>query len=376
MTKFKAIQEFRVNFSGDSVTVRPGTVFDYDGLNIEVVGSDGVTKKGTAPSLQKVIGEWLVQVDTNAPVTKATAPIQGPREAQVRVPDQSKSAPSMNIGGAGIIASGNLADLVDKYDKASLLKDKAGPTIINDDATIVKTVKKVAGENTATNASGVHIEDSEVGKRTTVYREQQAVKATHYNPTLDASEPPKQRREILSDSDGVIVKKTKVPSIFKTEMNENVRVRETDTGDTIIEGAVAKETTYEEHKPIDVTGSSTQAQVIPKANSNPKRAADEKAKRMKQIGLDQQEGVVVAKVRKDEVDKTTAEGFVAKLTVGKAEEDITGLEAKVSSGGTDIEGLEAKISSGGNPSISDGSSDEAQIIESDEVDIKDILEGI
>ena len=136
---------------------------------------------------------------------------------------------------------------------------------------------------------------------------------------------------------------------------------------------VAKETTYKNGEPVDVTGSSTQAQLTqtPKIASNPKRAAEEKAKRMaqvKNISIDGQEGVVVGKVRKDEDTKTSSEGFVTKLTVGSTNEDITGLEATVSSGEIDLGDIEATVGSGNAEDISDMGADEAQIIDSDTED--------
>jgi hypothetical protein len=230
-------------------------------------------------------------------------------------------------------------------------------------------VRKLAGDNLTKNTSTVQIEDSEVGRRTVISREQQVAKSTSYNPTLEASEPKKQRREVISDGEGVVVKKTSTQAVFKNEINESVRVTETESGDTIIEGAVAKEVTYEASDPAIVTGSTTQAQTVgSKIGSNPKKAAEEKAKRLKQVGaviLDKQEGVVVKKVRKDEGEKTSAEGFVAKLSVGKNEEK----RGEVEFGG-DVDGIiggEATVSSGG-PSVVDASDAG--------VDISDILDNI
>lgn len=364
MTKYKAIDEFRINFSNDSVTVKKGTIFSFDGINVEVMGWDGVVKTGTAPVLQKQIGSWLV------PVAEAKA--EAPARPAVRTASAIEPGETVEKDGAKIIRQEDdgLAAMIDNYEKKSNLQEKKGPTVINEDASIVKQVRRVAGENTIKNTSGVQLEDSEVGRKTVVSREQQVAKTTTYNPTLDASEPKKQHREILSDGDGVVVKKTKTAAIFRTEMNENVRVRETDTGDTIVEGAVAKETTYDEASHVDITGTSTQAQTLsnkaaPKANSNPKKAAEEKAKRMKQVGLDQQEGVVVGKVRKDEDPKTSAEGFVAKLSVGKNEEKSGEVEFGGNLNG--IEGGEATVGSGGVSPVD--ASDEG-------VDITDILDKL
>ena len=338
-------------------------------MNVVVVGSDGVEKKGTAPMLNKVIGEWLV------PVTPETAQAKVVFTAAAIDKDQIARAQAV-VNSSGI-GSDNLVELVDKYETQSLLKDK-GPTVINEDATIIQSTRKTAGESRIKNTSGVQLEDSEVGKKTTVTREQQVAKQTHYNPTVDPSEPKKQRREVISDGEGVVVKKTKEKAIFRTEMDANTRVVETETGDTIIEGAVAKETAYDgEGKPIEISGTSTQAQVIaakpiPKANSNQKKAADLKAERMKQVKVSgDQDGVVVAKVRKDEGPKETADGFVAKLSVGKNEEKSGEVTFGMDGQGGDIDGIiggEATFSSGGVSNASDANESG--------IDIADILDDI
>jgi hypothetical protein len=368
MTQYKAIAEFRANLNGgaDPVTVKKGTIFSFDGMNVVVTGADGVEKKGTAPMLNKVIGEWLVPVAPEAAEAKTVF--------TAAAIDKDLVAQAQAVVNSSGIGSDNLVELIDKYETQSLLKDK-GPTVINDDASIIKSTRRTAGESQTKNTSGVQLEDSEVGKKTTVTREQQVAKQTNYNPTVDPSEPKKQRREILSDGEGVIVKKTKEKAIFKTEMNENTRVIETETGDTIVEGAVAKETDYEADAPIEITGTSTQAQVIaskpaPKANSNPKKAADEKAKRLKQV-MGDQDGVVVAKVRKDEGPKETADGFVAKLSVGKNEEKSGEVTFGMDGQSGDIDGIiggEATFSSGGVSNAVDATEGG--------IDIADILDDI
>ena len=369
MKQYKAIAEFRANLNGgaDPVLVKKGTIFSFDGVNVVVTGIDGVEKKGTAPALRGQIGSWLVLVDPKDTGTKTVS--------TASAVDKDQVAQAQAVVNSSAISSDNLGELIDKYETQSLLKDKEGPRVINEDATIIQSTRKTAGESTTKNTSGVQIEDSEVGKKTTVTREQQVAKATSYNLTVDPSEPKKQRREIISDGEGVVVKKTKEKAVFKTELNENVRVMETETGDTIIEGAVAKETAYEPDAPVDITGTSTQAQVIaakpiPKANSNAKKAAEEKAKRLKQVTGDQ-EGVVVAKVRKDEPPKETADGFTAKLSVGANEEKSGEVTFGNDASSGDIDGI-----IGGEATVSGGGISNAVDAEGGGVDIADILDTL
>ena len=376
MSQYKAIAEFRINLNGgaDPVLVKPGTVFSFDGMNVVVVDAYGMEKKGVAPMLTKVEGEWFVPV---APVKTVLSTDSNSKSTPVNQVSASKASdqPVKTIASTGAIAGENIAKMIDQYEVQSGLKDKEGPTIINDDATIISQTRKTAGQVGQKNTAGVQIENSEVGPKKTVYREQQTVKQTQYNPTLDASEPKRQRPQVISDSEGVVIaskRANKIKTKNANEVNQNTRVND-EMGVISADETVAKETTYKNGEPVDVTGSSTQAQLTqtPKIASNPKRAAEEKAKRMaqvKNISIDGQEGVVVGKVRKDEDTKTSSEGFVTKLTVGSTNEDITGLEATVSSGEIDLGDIEATVGSGNAEDISDMGADEAQIIDSDTED--------
>jgi hypothetical protein len=381
MSQYKAIAEFRINLNGgaDPVLVKPGTVFSFDGMNVVVTDAYGMEKKGVAPMLTKVEGEWFIPV---APIKTAALSTdlnsKGTPVNQVPAPKVSDQ-PVKTIASTGAIAGDNIAVMINQYEEQSGLKDKEGPTIINDDASIVGQVRKTAGQVGQKNTAGVQIENSEIGPKKTVYREQQTVKQTQYNPTLDASEPKRQRPQIISDSEGVVIaskRANKIKSKNANEINQNTRVND-EMGVIAADETVAKETTYKNGEPVDVTGSSTQAQLTqtPKIASNPKRAAEEKAKRMAQIktiSIDGQEGVVVGKVRKDEDTKTSSEGFITKLTVGSTNDDITGLEATVSSGEVNISDIEATVGSG-----NDLGEDEAQIIESDTDDnVDDILSSM
>jgi len=331
-------------------------------------------KTGAAPMLKSVVGEWFVPVTT----AKASATAQQPVSAPV-----TANQPIRNVDPTGAIAGQNVtADMINQYEERSGLKDKEGPKVVNDDASIVGQVRKTAQVGQK-NHAGVHIEDSEIGKKTTVYREQQTVKQTSHNPTLDASEPAKRQKPVIvSDSEGVVIqskRSAKIKSKNANEVNMNTRVND-EQGVIMADETVAKETNYdEEGQPVDVTGSSTQAQAVkkttntPKAGSGSKKAADEKAKRIEMIKktLGDQDGVIVGKVRKDEGDKSSSEGFVAKLTVGAQQEAIMGEEATVSNGGVDIEGLDSDFPD----VITDLSNDEAIIIDSDDnSDIDSIIE--
>jgi hypothetical protein len=176
-----------------------------------------------------------------------------------------------------------------------------------------------------------------------------------------------------------VVKRTSEKAIFRTEIGEKKNI---DKSTVSRDGDVVKTASYEKTEGVDV-GSSTLTQTVIKTDEEKRaaavKAAAAKSARLKQV-IGDQEGTVVAKVRKDEVKKNTADGFTAKLKVGsnsEAEGDIIGGEAVVSDGGVNSGfGEEAVVSAGGNVSVSD--SDGAVIIDSDkeDVDIGDILEEI
>jgi hypothetical protein len=367
---FKAVTEFRINFNGnvDSIFVKPGTVFTFDGYSVEIVGLDGIVMKVAAPSLNKVVGDWFI------PVTEII-----PQIKQAPVVNKAEQEAARAVVNSSAIGSENTAELIDKYEVASNLRDRKAPTIIDDDASIVGKVRKVAGESGITkNTSGVQMEDSEVGKRTVISQEERLVKKTKYgpNPTLDPSEPTKQRKPvIITDGEGVVVKKTTVKAIFKDQIRPDTV---TDADKVYVENSVVKETSYEEPKGIAV-GSTTQAQVVSKVAGD-KRALENKAARLRQISGDQ-EGTVVAKVRKDKSVEVTGDGFTSKLTVGKNEEKEGVVEFGNNVGG-DIDGIiggEAVITGGGNVNASDPSA-EATIVrssgKSEDVDIGDIINDI
>ena len=210
----KAIDEFRANLDGGAnpVLVKKGTVFTYDGNFMEVQGSDGVLKKGSVPMLKGQLNEWYIELEESKPVEIAQAAPQvesKPVPQAAPQPVKPEIAHAKEVVDSSAVGSDNLGELIEKYEIKSGLRDRPSPTIINDDATIVRQVTKTAGESKITNTSGVQLEDSEVGKRTVVSHEERLVKTTQYAPnkTVDPSEPRKQRT-ILRDSEGVVVKKT------------------------------------------------------------------------------------------------------------------------------------------------------------------------
>lgn len=395
MAQYKAIDEFRANLDGGAnpVLVKRGTLFTYDGVTIEVMGSDGVIKKGSVPMLKNQIGEWYVEVegtDTQAP-TAPQVPVQAAPQAapqtgrHVYTPEEIARAQAI-VDSSAISDSRGLKDMINKYDNPPNLRDRKPPTVINDDASIVAQVRKTAGESKTINTSGVQIEDSEVGKRAVVSHEERMVKKTNYsdNPTIETSEPKRKKLVVVSDSEGVVVKKTSEKAIFRTEIHETKNI-DMGTGKVVSkEGEVVKTASYPKAEGVDV-GSSTLTQTVIKTDAEKKaavtKAAAAKASRMKQVVVGGQEGVVVAKVRKDDAPKNTADGFTATLKVGgdksgleDSVDGIIGGKAVISDGGINdsIIGEEAVVSRGGNDSISD--SDGATIIESDtDVEINDIL---
>jgi len=363
MSTYKAVAEIRINLNGgaDPVLVKPGTIFEFDGMNATVTGWDGVTKTGAAPQLNKVIGDWIVPVEGTDTTPKAV----------VATSNKDDLARAQAVVDSSAIGSGNDIDLINKFEKRT-------PIIINDDASEVRKVSKIAGDTTTRNTSGVQMENSEVGKRAVVSHEERMVKQTQYapNPTVDSSEPVRRKPVIIADNEGTVVKKVTEKAIFKNELKGDKVVEKSDIS---VEEGVVKETSYEESKPTDI-GSTTQAQIAAREISGKKKAADAKAARMKQVVGDQ-DGVVVSKVRKDDSVKVTGDGFTSKLSVGKNDES----DGKVTFGNGnankgDIDGIiggEAVVSGGGNINASDASADEATIIDnSGDVDIGDIIEGI
>lgn len=367
MSTYKAIDEFRANLDGGAnpVLVKRGTLFTYDGNTLEVVGSDGVLKKGSVPMLKGQLGEWYVPVQ-ETPAAGAQAP-----QVITQAVSQEQKAQAQAVVDSSAIGGTDVGAMVNRYDNQPNLRNREAPKIVDEDATIVRQVTKTAGDNKA-NTSGVQIEDSEVGKRTVVSQEERQVKATSYNPTLESTEPKKRKINVMSDSEGIVVKKASEKAIFKNEIRETKNVvLDKSAKEVSKEGDVVKEASYEKTEKVDL-GSSTLTQTVVKTDED-KRVASNKAAaareaRLKQVSGDQ-EGTVVAKVRKDDATKSTADGFVAKLKVGGGDssgDDIIGGDAVVSDGGLNKGfGEEAVVSSGGIVSISDTD---------DDVSIGDILD--
>ena len=328
MSTCKAIDEFRANLDGgvNPVLVKKGTVFTYDGNTIEVMGIDGVVKKGSVPMLKTQLNEWYIELEepesvaTDQPVPQDAVKVDSkpiPQATSQPINKQDEIAHAKEVVDSSAVGSDNLGELIEKYEIKSGLRDRPAPKIIDDDATIVRQVTRTAGESKTRNTSGVQLEDSEVGKRTVVSHEERLVKTTQYapNPTVDPSEPRKQRA-IVRDSEGVVVRKTSEKAIFRNEIHQNKIVEKSEVS---VEEGVVKEASYEKNKPTDV-GSTTQAQIAAKQAAE-KRAAENKAARIKQVSGDQ-DGVVVGKVRKDKSVEVTGDGFTSKLSVGVNEEKM------------------------------------------------------
>jgi hypothetical protein len=396
MSEFKpyvAVQEFVVNLDGGKRELRAkyGDLLEFDGLNIK---SNNV--EGEARSFSSAIraGEWVKAVSAEkleafkqSASAKAAAAVQSVDEGPVRARNETggKIVEGSDVGASKVSRKSpdkDLQDLVNNYEdetypteeeEAELIAKRKiaakkevveeslpkKSKVINYDEDIVAKVSEAAHTDAETkNTSGVELEEQTETDSVVVSEEEQVVKPTNY-AEKESSDGTRKKLTVAKDSEGVVVRKTSVPAISRTEINEHTKVAE-DSLKVLSEDVVVSETNYEESKSIDV-GSSTKAGVVAS-----RKATTKVVKRATSTGSDDQGAVVVGKVSASR-EASLVDGIIVKTTVGSNEES----EGKVviSSGGTDIENVEATFS-GSDSSIVDLS----DFDESTDIDINDLLE--
>lgn len=358
-----AIVEFRLNTPGteDGIIIKAGDKFLYDGIKAKVRTVEDIEKTVSAPMLKSTLGEWYRVIKPKS--------LQNPNEKTQKSKDMPVSSEEKIVEQSAIGGDGepqNLNEMVEDYEK----KTAKGSVILNDDADIVKEVTKVEG--TEGNKPGVTAENQDTGKKKVVASEERLAKKTNYNKSkIESSEPKEQKREIISDGEGEVVKKTKVPAIKDTEVKDTQTERKRNKDLIAQDGDVALETDYEEDKSSDV-GSSTQTKTTKTKKASSKKGSSTKSSRKSgkrpKTGvqnIESQEAKVVGKTRRDENIKETSDGFVVKTTVG-ASDEIEVPEATTSANDQIVVG-EAKVGKAGQRHT------EAS---EDDIDIGDILDDI
>ncbi len=377
MTPYVALKPFSMSYqkSGkmESLSLKTGEEFLFDGLYFEYRGD-----KGQVESLCKVIGDWVAPVDGSIPVS---IPVQqgapstrsrnsfGGREVE-------ESSPENDLGVKVQQESSNqemnrLLKMDVKPQKTEVVSDmhdiKKEVNIIDDDTSVVAQVRKT--DSTATkNTSGVQIDQKLEAKRPVMSQEGQMVKKTAYNKTEE--EPVRKRLVVDKEVQGVEVGKTSTASktitVVKDTPKKPVVVREEDS---------VIETNYGTQKSTDV-GSSTQSKVESDVILSKTATVAKSSKIIRETVRD--DSVVVGKVSKNRQNSfMTADnpnvsqgGITAKLTVGP-EGNIDVGEVQFASSGDGIE--MSDVTFGDAKSKNVDVSDEAIIIDNDDIDVDDIL---
>lgn len=427
--EYVAIQDFSINLDNKNPTyVKRGETLTFDGLTVNVRG-----EQGSARALSKVIGEWIspISAPVVAPGKKLASASRNATGGRVV---EHSDYPSDPVSGVQNQPSDSVETLLKSYDKTpevKLVNGKREVTsdlddarrevlLINDDANEVRKVTAVDGAP-VTNKSGVELKSHVEGKKSVLSTEGQIAKSTNYSGK-EASKSGVKKLAIDYEASGVEVRKTsaKSPAVVK-------QVVKMETVETDIEVAQisspAKQTT-------DV-GSSTQAQIeqrkevqkapvkkapvkkapvkkAPAKKAPVKKVPAKKAPVKESDAIDDdfintvvnnaeetpvvktkaptvakgrvvdaggQEAVVVGKITRDANSRVVSEdGIVSKVTVG-ASEDMDVGEVQFSSN-NDIDVPEATFGSGGDTVYDALGADEAEVIDSDDLDINDLLSEV
>lgn len=382
--KCQAIVEFRLNSPDqtDGVTVKAGEFFEFDGVRAKATDTNGLERVLAAPQLKSVIGEWYEEVSVADQEQQAQSVSGSQKSSVLEEFKKVKEAESKSSGGSSVKAnelveesqpggngpSQDLNKMVENYDKQT----SKGSAIIDDDASFVKETTPVDG-STEGNKPGVISKEANTSKKPVVSHEESVAKETDYEEgsKVESSQPkPRKKPEIISDGQGEVVGKTTNPALYKDEMSHRDSKLETKTG-RFRENDVAKETEYEGEGKATEIGSSTQTQTTStskKTSGNSKKSSSKKASKKTSTGnqpLEPQDGRVVAKTRKVESVKETADGFRVESSVGSSSE-MEVPEATSESNDQVVVG-KATVGKGSDTPVDIGS---------DDLDIGDILEGV
>jgi hypothetical protein len=378
MKKCKAMVEFRLNSPDqtDGVMVKAGDQFEFDGVRAKTTDVNGLERIIAAPQLRSLSGEWYEEIAIaeqdqaqSVPTAQKSSVLeefQKVKESESKSSGGSSAKPNESVeeslpGGDG--PPQDLNKMVEGYEKQT----SKGSAIIDDDASFVKETTPVDGAAEG-NKPGVISKEASTDKKPVVSHEERLAKETSYEESdkIESSQPkPRKKPEIISDGQGEVVGKTTNPAIYKDEMNKRDSKLETKTG-RFRENDVAKQTDYEEEGKPTKIGSSTQTQTTStakKSGSKSKRAAKKASTGVQ--AFEPQEGKVVAKTRKTNNVKETADGFRVESSVGSSQE-MEVPEATSESNDQVIVG-KATVGKGSDTPVDIGS---------DDVDIGDILEGV
>lgn len=361
----EAIVEFRLNTPDqlDGVKMVTGQQFLYDGFRAKVANADGTERVMIVPNLKKTAGEWYVEISDapEEPVSHTVAATQA--APKVTVTPEQKSAVMEELRRQGLLRDEpirensqpggdgpkqDLNSLVNDYEK----KTAKGSVIIDDDANEVMKTKDASNEG---NKPGVQVEEKDTEKRRVIAEDQRLAKETKYT---ESSEPEARKKpEIVSDGEGVVVKKTGTPAVNKNDVSTT---RIDQDGVVTPDGNVALETNYQDESEPTQVGTSTQTRLT-KTQRSKSAANDKQAKARKATVQDvqDQDGQVVGKVRKSPAPKTS-DGITVKTTVG-ASDEMSVPEAITSSNDAAIIGGEATIGSGSDRASEVGSGDDIDI---------------
>jgi hypothetical protein len=405
MAEFKsyvAVQEFILNIDEGKKEFRAkyGDLIDFDGITVRCKDVEG-----QARSFERIVrdGEWVKYIAPEKvgilkqrleskfpPLTpiKNEGPLKDRNDTGGKIVESSDlSSTKLKIKAKAIKDSTvkELVELIADYDNKSFPKsvdseetnkkleendkrvsENRSRVINYDDDIVAPVTEEISKEGSVKNTSGVELEDLDSSKLTVVSEEERVVKSTSY--AKKGSTTDQKKLVVDKDSEGIVVRKTSVPAISKTEVNENTKVNE-DSLKVSNEEVVVSETNYDAASPTDV-GSSTKAGVV--ASSGNKSTS----KKAVSVDVEDQGAVFVGKVSRVR-DFDTVEGISVKTTVGSPKESLG--EAKFSSGGDGVENTEAKFSGTG-PSVTDLSgsfdSEESSItaIDGGDIDISDLLD--
>lgn len=434
--EYAAAQDFSMSFDNGKtpIYVKKGDTMLFDGLNVVFKG-----EQGTARSLAKVIGEWIVPIGASTKTGDKVLSTSSRNATAGRILEHS-DYPSDPLVGVKNPPSDSVEALLKTYERVPETKLVNGKrevtsdiddikkevTIIHEDASVVRKVTANDGAP-ITNKNSVEIEDG-THKKAVLSTDGDIAKKTNYSGKEDEVSGKRKKLTIDYESSGVEVRKTSStkPKVIKAASKKEVVVMDAEMG----------ETSYPSIQTTEV-GSSTQAQVeqskttkktttkkttakkkVAKKKTAKKKAVKKKVVsttetdvlesiidstpiadelidnvvisdevldapkgRMPIIELDGQEAVVVSKVTRD-IDSgvQTQDGITSRVTVGASEGMDVG-EVEFSSNNTFEEPTATFHAGEGTPfdasevDINDRAESNTEISSGD-IDINDILSEV
>lgn len=364
---YVALVDFNVNIDNGKETVKipAHSEFVYDGLYVTFGDARGMCKP-----LGKMAGEWFV--GSNKPVSAPAPAPAAPTPNSSRRMENSDEVPDAPVVNAG--KDTELEGMVDGYEQKTYKTPSA--KVIHDDESVVAKVKNIDQDATK-NTTGVQVDDQPDTDRRVVYEEERLAKRT----VPEKEDKGQKHLAVESDGDGVLVKETnplsEIEQLRRKLAEAEAKLAASQKPQVSAEEDAVSRTTAPNNQSTKV-GSSTQAHIEEKPAASAGKISGKKAgtlKRASQSGkplvIDEQEGVVVGKVKNTNINQTK-DGISIRTRV-KSADDVE--EAAVTYGNSIPDNPSVEIT-GSEPMAVDAADAGIPVQRDADIDVEDLLNEI